>query len=574
MVFAAWWMLAPSPSSESRSFLSWSEATYEVALQGSLQDASSGISADYALDATIAIHPERRSSAETVVSLRVLQIERAFVNINGAEGLSAPGETTGTAMEELPFLVTFGPSGEVLRFSAPEAAQVSQARLVQLLLFELSFQVQQGRAWEVVEASQLGEALSSYRREGPDIVRNRAVYRTVRASSDARDVPSEGQTRITLDERGALETLVGEEHLRGAELNAQLRRRVTRVKRPVSRSPVAVAQRASQPLVAPITTGAKRASHAQLRARGLSYSALVEKLEKFGASGEVPDHARFIWEAVARLRVEPQRCESLLGFLRRPEFSKQGKALILDLLVGAGHHQAQAALREAMSMPRVRDHPSFSILFQRFALLKRPTPQTVAFLERARGEEKTAAAATISLGSAAGRLIRGQDPKEGHRIAAELSRSLDESEDPNAQRILLAALGNAGRAQDFERFERFARSESGTLRAATAAALRKLRTPRGRRLALKLATDPVDVVQIRALGTLQKQGLTEEVLEALLQDARAQKIQEVAVPTLLNAISGVAPDARRALLEALLQNPIADPSIGARVKAMLAALGP
>lgn len=99
-------------------------------------------------------------------------------------------------------------------------------------------------------------------------MRRRTVYRTVRASSDARNVPSEGQTRITLDERGALITLISEERPRGVNLSAQLRRRVTRVKRTVSRSSVAVAQRAPKPLVAPITTGAKRASHAQLRARG------------------------------------------------------------------------------------------------------------------------------------------------------------------------------------------------------------------------------------------------------------------------------------------------------------------
>ena len=150
-----------------------------------------------------------------------------------------------------------------------------------------------------------------------------------------------------------------------------------------------------------------RAELLRQRLDGFGLEQLREGLRAYRAGGEVADHAQWLWKAVALLRHDDSACREL-----EQEFAAAGgavryRALLVDLLVGAGSTQAQESLRMMLGTKEARSSPTFGNLVQRLAHLNRPDAHTLEFVRDAYtddGVDQMSAAA--ALGGVAGNVYR------------------------------------------------------------------------------------------------------------------------------------------------------------------------
>ncbi len=343
---------------------------------------------------------------------------------------------------------------------------------------------------------------------------------------------------------------------------------VAKRRRPTNPPDVAVVRRPGE-----VAQAAARAEQAlRARAAGLTADEVVATLRQFGKIGEVPDHNRFLWRAVAVLRLEPALCDRLAELFDDDVVGFKGRELIADLLVGADTPAAQAALRAALD--RLDAHPDDRnpFLVQRLGLVRHPDEATLDFIARrfARGDDLDSLAAGGSLGAAAGWIAAAGDPERAAAIAAPIVERLAHAEAPQTRALLLRALGNTR----MERYAPLLVAEAGAedvqVRHAVAIALRHMDTPQARRALLTLATDPQPLVQRVAIRSLRVGTLDDAAAQALAQAVAAGKIHPSAFHDLLNAATPVARrPAVRALLRAMLARPIDDRDVRHRLRALL-----
>ena len=245
---------------------------------------------------------------------------------------------------------------------------------------------------------------------------------------------------------------------------------------------------------------------------------LVDDLMSQGS--HAGDNNAWVWRAVGLLQLHPEICARLVDVFADEQLDSHARQLVLDLLVGAGHGDAQKALRAALALPAATEDHQYVYMLQRLALLPAPDGESVAFLAkhvddaRAGGRVDEQRASLYALGAAAGRLAK-TDPAAGREYHQRLERELEGARTPADRAAALHAIGNAGFPEDTPRVLRETAAEDHAVRAAAASALRNVTTPDATTALLGLTADKSSDVSSEALTALRDRPLDGSQLDQL-----------------------------------------------------------
>ncbi len=307
------------------------------------------------------------------------------------------------------------------------------------------------------------------------------------------------------------------------------------------------------------------------RAEGFSSEQLIDDLKKLGNGGRMPNHDRWLWQAVGRLRLQPETAAELERTFLDGDANTTRRMLIMDLLASAGTKDAQAAMLRLLDSEVVAKMPEAGLLQQRLSFVTKPEPETTRWLEsrfeRTQGEHRAAAAA--SLGAAAGHLAADGKTAEATRLNARLTSSLEAAKDGEARETLLAALGNAGLPQNRELLERSLHAAEHGERRAALLALRKDESPEATSAIIGAASDAE--LGADALRLLTQRDLAPSERTRVLEQVRAgtSLSGDLAALNLLSRDVGRDPSVDELLLLIAARHPD-DTSLRAHVYSMLA----
>ena len=307
------------------------------------------------------------------------------------------------------------------------------------------------------------------------------------------------------------------------------------------------------------------------RAAGMTGEMLVGDLRQMANGGLLPEHNRWLWRATGLLKLHPELARELLPLLLSPATNATGRALVLDLLAGAGTSEAQAVMREALDRPALTQDKAYPLLLQRFSLVAEPDAQSAAFLARVSEQSRDVhvqRAGAMSLGSVIGKL---QDqPAVARSHLARLTAEASGAQDPATKATLLRAVGNAGMPESEPMLRGLATEPSPEVRAAVASALRRQPSEAATRTLVTLVQDAHPGVAETAMTSLGERVLPADALGALTAAALAGKTpegSERALVTLLHAqrLSGADVDAALRAVQARTQ----DGDLRARIESLL-----
>ncbi|MBJ6761076.1 HEAT repeat domain-containing protein [Myxococcaceae bacterium JPH2] len=379
-------------------------------------------------------------------------------------------------------------------------------------------------AWDSAEATALGHVPAHYAME-PDasltLRRTRGLYTQLHSAPAG--VPPHtvtSEARFTFAPEGHLTDVIHQETVRaeaedGLDTRELFQLHLRAVTRFESTGKLDLASRSEvrQPGAMYTSTDAEEKLLTQ-RADGLTFDTLLNDLFTHGNAGEMPENGRWLWRATGLLMLHPERCKELAVYFQDPGTEPSGQALVLDLLVGAGHAEAQAQLRRLVDDPAARRTPqAHGLLFQRLGLVAHPTPETADFVAQhlataiTQNDTDLRDASAHSLGAVVGHLSVDADPTVVARYNQVLTEGLASARAPDAQRTYLRALGNAGLAENIARVLPFADAADPGVREATATALRKTPSPDATATLLHLARAPEQRVQAAALDSLREHPL-------------------------------------------------------------------
>lgn len=232
-----------------------------------------------------------------------------------------------------------------------------------------------------------------------------------------------------------------------------------------------------------------------------------------------------VWRGAASsiLRLNPKECEALTALFEEELAGDERRALVLDLLAGAGTPEAQAVMRRILSLPSARvNNRRFASYVQSLGRLEEPDGQTLRFLVNVYREAKNEphdvrAACAYALGAAIGQAVAAGDVMAATRASEVLRADLLEAGDALAKCALLTALGNAGLPSDLRTIFRHAPDADPLVRSAVALALRKIHEPEARSQLLTMLADPACRVAQSALSALAEHDLNEDDLHRLAE---------------------------------------------------------
>lgn len=418
-------------------------------------------------------------------------------------GQSLPDEALAERLMGHTATVRLDPWGQVISVQVPEGAPPIFAHMMRFVITEAQVIGGAGGEWRRPMELTYGAAEDHWRRIPEGLSRERR-YTSLRGLSTAEGAGLSHATTVAVSPEGHVDHLSLNESLEGPELSGYLDLELAFEAREPSVGPMALTQgRTLRPGdYRPISDTRDQILRSQIG--DLTAAKMMARLDQFAKVGPMADHSRFIWQAVGLLRLHPELAGALAqeyGELK----GSQGRGLILDLLAGAGHAEAQAAMRQVLSDPGLAMAPTRqAMLAQRLGLVKAPTPETVAYLaQHAQDEGLMGAAYTYSLGSAAGHLA-GTD--EAAQLVADLKGRLSPDADALTRRSVVAALGNARAAGD--EVAAFAGDPDPGVRAAVAGALGQSEGPVD--ALLTLSGDEDSLVQINALESLGERPLEPE----------------------------------------------------------------
>ena len=465
-----------------------------------------------------------------------------------------------------------------LRFEAADPATFKH--LAQLVAQEMAVTVQAGgSAWAAREVNQHGVADSRYQVVGEDaagvhIRRVRSAYHELLGQPVDADAVVQGEAELTLAPAGHVVRLKASEHAQASEhfwLDGRVLLELIETAAFLDDSPRLVQGEVQVPGEVQVSEAALRKAM-EARAAGLTAADLLAGLATVDAGGALADRNRWLWRASGLLRLQPALADELAARFVEPEMGHAGRALTLDLLVSVGHARAQAAVRRALTEADLSGDPQATTLYNRLGFIERPEPATVdlvaARLAEATGEDRVAWAYT--LGAVAG---HEADLARARALAQPLVEDLAVAETPEARRHLLRALGNAGQVAQVPVIARHMGDPDPHVRKAVAGALRKCDDPESAALLGTLLVDEDPDVQQAAARALGRRPLDPGHLSGFAEAIEGGRIQETAWPELLDALNRnrqVDPDARRAVLEAMLARPIQHPGLRARLRSLLA----
>ncbi|NOK19686.1 HEAT repeat domain-containing protein [Corallococcus carmarthensis] len=457
---------------------------------------------------------------------------------------------------------------------------------VQSLVGELQVVLRDGASWSEQETTARGIARTEYEKLGEDaeavrLLKRRAEYVELRGMGQGGTVRLASRFEADVAREGVLERLAGTETVErlgadgtpsaSSEVRVSLKRGASGrfvVEAPVDASAL---QRLAPGVL--VVDPKVRAQMLAQQVDGLTAEQLFSLLEAHADGGIMPDHNHFLLQATGLLEQQPELCARLVDFFERPSLQPKGRALVLDLLAGAGTPRAQEALVRALSTKAAREDSRYGLLLSRLSLVAAPTVDTVRFAERTYAQTQGTAhiAGAYALGATAGALYRQEQTPEARAAVGRLASDLRAASSPEEQAHLLLGLGNAGVADQVPLIASHATAQSPEVRRASAKALRKIPTPEATQVLLTLASDGAVPVQSSALESLGRRPLD----EGMLMDLRDLTLSGgVKAENYHALVSLVAPyvdrePAVRELLEYLLTRDVPDRQVLMRIRGLL-----
>lgn len=521
------------------------------------------------------------SAGDGLVAAQLVELDHDELSVNGHDALE---EASRLALRTRPFYLAVDPSGRIDQVSFEPGSPETFMRLAQLLASELRFELDAGATWSRTEPSLHGQLATDYsasvRGAEHQITRRSSLISSAWAEA-ALPVSIDGQRTVTWHEGGRLLALSADERfelrddsgvlLQSVATKLELRF-VAEAKAPVPGRPALATLEAKRPTEIAVSERAERRALEQ-RVDGLTVKELESSLALAMVGGQAPDHSRFLWRASGLIEQDSAAIEPMKPLFRAASTTHAGRALILDLLVGAGTNAAQAALIELIDTPVVDADPLRVHLRQRLALLPSFTPETVRFLEeKARAADPWHEPARIALGAAAHALRAQGEEETAARLGAYLVKTLEQATTAREIEVLLMALGNAKDPTHEAAIVAHVGHVEGSVRFAVADALRALPTASAEASLLGLVSDADPEVSRKAIDTLRERlPLDASAWSGIMASLEAERIPPTALPelaTLCSEAAKVDGPARR-VLEGILLQPGADVNLRSRVRRML-----
>ncbi|MCB9636435.1 MAG: hypothetical protein H6721_30370 [Sandaracinus sp.] len=475
--------------------------------------------------------------------------------------MTLDGQAADVALSTDELIATLDDEGRVTGFRGVEATPSATDRLLRVLALEWAHEG--ASSGERRTPHGLAEVRCEHH-EHTDTC-DRARYLVVDAAPDVASSEVHARATATRD-AGGLRTLEADERLRGVDAEGHDTLVLT-----THFEARREGRRAVGPVLAAFDHAVEMrnvdaeidAAHYRAAAAGLSGEALLDAIAVHGNGGQIPDHDRFLWQAVARLRLEPELGASLRALYVDADTNDVARALVLDLLVHAGTPELQGTLVELLDRPETTESPDALMLVQRLTFVERPTAETLAYVARrfegAEGEMRDA------LAYATGAAVLHAGPEE----AATLHATLREELDTRPSEHVIIALGVAGDPSDTEVLTSFAREGDVSQRRAAAEALGRLPAGSGRTVLLDGLADESPDVRTSALASLATHGFDADVLDVARRRVEEGTLGEESIDRVFGALRDADPEATRALLEALVARGITRPSLRARAHAWL-----
>lgn len=522
------------------------------------------------------------SAGDGLVAAELVELDRDELSVNGQDALE---EASRVALRTRPFYLAIDPAGRIDQVSFEPDSPETFVRLAQLLASELRFELDAGAAWSRTEPSLHGQLATEYSTSGRGAERpitRRATLVSSPWAEAALPVSIEGGRTATWHEDGRFLSLSAKERfelrddsgafLQSVETKLELRF-VAESKLEAARARPALAQlMAKRPSEIAVSDRAERRALEQ-RVDGLTVKELESNLALAMVGGQAPDHNRFLWRASGLIEQDSAAIEPMKPLFRAPTTTHVGRALILDLLVGAGTEPAQAALLELINSPVVDADPSRVHLRQRLALLPSFSQETVRFLEeKARAQDPWHEPARIALGAASHALRAQGDEETAARLGAYLVKTLEQASQAREIEVLLMALGNTKDPAHESAIVAHAGHLEGSVRFAVADALRAMPSAGAETTLLSLVTDQDPEVSRKAIDTLRERlPLDASAWGGIMASLEAERIPPTALPELASLCSEEAKvdGPARTVLERIVLSPNADVNLRSRVRRML-----
>lgn len=542
--------------------------------------ASQPLGATTELTGALHVSAYRVGDSDAELGVRLVP-EVASVVAAGAETLGA-AEREALARTEA--VVSVRRDGTVTAVHFPPATPEPVQNVLMLAITETAVTLGTGAAWRADEATLQGTAASRYQvvdSGGGQLVLRRARDRytaltAARAAGRALAQEEHGAAQVTIA-GGVLARLEASERLTigGAGDELALGHDVT------TRLSLRRRERAGlhRPVVAAIARApGELAVRADLEARqlasridGLTGDQLEATLRLAATTGRAPDHNRFLWRATALLRADPALCQRLVDVFASPALNGDGRALVADLLVGAGTPAAQAALRDALALPAAFD-TGYPMLFQRLGLVDAPDASTLALVRAhalAPGPEGHDAA-LASLGAVVGKRLAAGDALARADLDV-LVTGLAEATTAADAVAHLVALSNVHLPELESTIAAQAAAPAQPVRRAVARALHGQRGDLARTALLGLAGDGDGEVQRQSLLSLAGRQLADGELQGLAALVARGGVRETGYDALLDLVqTEPARPAARAVIEAVLRQPVQNADVLGRARRLLA----
>jgi len=311
------------------------------------------------------------------------------------------------------------------------------------------------------------------------------------------------------------------------------------------------------------------------RVAGLTGADLARELDGARTSGKTADHERFLWRATGLLMAEPALVDDIAARYRSATGALHPyRALLLDLLTGAGTREAQGALVALLAHENTATDERRTLLFQRLALLRAPADETIAFA-RTHARDATSPyqrAAWIALGSAAAARARGDDAETAGALIEELTAIHASVDDTDGLVAATLALGNSRSVAARGPLLTRATDARPDVRHATAEALGKITDDVSRGALLALTNDTSAPVARRAFVSLRGHTLTDDDFMRVADDVRARRVQDGALAEAVTVAAASFRERRAAesVLTAILAlDHVEDRHVQARIRQMM-----
>ncbi|MEM6732745.1 MAG: hypothetical protein AAF658_14390, partial [Myxococcota bacterium] len=254
-------------------------------------------------------------------TFRFARCQRGLFSVGDTEIFSGP-EACDAELVGPSLVVDYGPNGGLLRVHEPADGPPLFGKIAPFVVSEISFWTPSNNDETVIPENNLrGVALSRYalQSEG-EWLRTRERYRELAVTAQYQTpvrVEVAGRHRLRLDGTW-IDEFVGAETVRvsdptGAVLAESLNRIELRYidsapSEPIEFDPAGFQARALTE--APFSKDLERRMLVR-QAAGLSGEEFLSTLSRFGDSGRLPDHDRFLWRSYALLQLEPELARDL-----------------------------------------------------------------------------------------------------------------------------------------------------------------------------------------------------------------------------------------------------------------------